>query len=697
MAYPGSSNTDPVVQQRILTAFGEAVRLYREGHGEEARTILRSILEVDPAFLPAQRLDTALAAGSQIDLGELLGALAAAKPVDAEGVLDRAREALERRDFKAAIVLAQDLLRELPGHAEGRALLTEAHARQRAVQQADAHIAKAKHALDTGAPDEARALLELVRSLDPQHPGLPPLEGAVAAAAGPSAAEDEFDFDTAPETGDEFDFGTAPESGAGAAVPTAAPPAAAPRAAPPSSPPPPAVVPPPHAPQPSPAPEAGAPLSFQIPAAEAPLSFDAGGQGEFDFGGEAAAVPGAARTQELLDQGQAAFDRGDYPAAIDAWSRIYLIDSQNAEAASRIELARHRREEVERAAEHAFFEARDAFEKGNVEEARALCQEVLRLQPQHLEAHDLLASLDTPSAPPPPPSLAAETEEDLFRDDFVPARIATAASVSAAEAAAPVRRRRAQGEGVAAAQRQVPTALLALLGVAIVAAVALFFVFNKGIFPGGPSIDAGLAAAEKLAAQGRFQEAITLLQTLEAEGDEAARVNQQLSEYQRRLKAKAAPPKPSEVAAARAALAAGDRVKALRLVREAIAKVPGDRELLAIQAEILAYSPLVASLADAVEGHSQENVRLVAADLLHAHPDDGEALRLWSAATFNQGLILLRKYQVAQAHSLFTELVGKGDDPQVARLKQFAASYTSRPVDPRYEIFVRNIELRPLE
>ena len=697
MAYPGSSNTDPVVQQRILTAFGEAVRLYREGHGEEARTILRSILEVDPAFLPAQRLDTALAAGSQIDLGELLGALAAAKPVDAEGVLDRAREALERRDFKAAIVLAQDLLRELPGHAEGRALLTEAHARQRAVQQADAHIAKAKHALDTGAPDEARALLELVRSLDPQHPGLPPLEGAVAAAAGPSAAEDEFDFDTAPETGDEFDFGTAPESGAGAAVPTAAPPAAAPRAAPPSSPPPPAVVPPPHAPQPSPAPEAGAPLSFQIPAAEAPLSFDAGGQGEFDFGGEAAAVPGAARTQELLDQGQAAFDRGDYPAAIDAWSRIYLIDSQNAEAASRIELARHRREEVERAAEHAFFEARDAFEKGNVEEARALCQEVLRLQPQHLEAHDLLASLDTPSAPPPPPSLAAETEEDLFRDDFVPARIATAASVSAAEAAAPVRRRRAQGEGVAAAQRKVPTALLALLGVAIVAAVALFFVFNKGIFPGGPSIDAGLAAAEKLAAQGRFQEAITLLQTLEAEGDEAARVNQQLSEYQRRLKAKAAPPKPSEVAAARAALAAGDRVKALRLVREAIAKVPGDRELLAIQAEILAYSPLVASLADAVEGHSQENVRLVAADLLHAHPDDGEALRLWSAATFNQGLILLRKYQVAQAHSLFTELVGKGDDPQVARLKQFAASYTSRPVDPRYEIFVRNIELRPLE
>ena len=696
MAYPGSPNTDPIVQQRILTAFGEAVRLYREGHAEEARTILRSILEVDPAFHPAQRLDTALASGGQVDLAELLGALAATKPVDAEGVLARVRDALERRDFKGAIILTQDLLRELPGHAEGRALLTESHTRQRAVQQADTHIAKAKHAIDGGSLDEARNLLEIARSLDPHHPGLAVLVGAVEAAAGPVGAEEEFTFGTEEPT-DGASPAPLPVPAALLAVSPAPPPAAAPPPPPPvaGAPPPPPVAAPPG-PTP-PAGDATAPLTFQTPSTGAPLSFDVGGDGEFVFGGaEAAEAPAAPRVQELLDQGQLAFDRGDYPSAIDAWSRIYLIDSQHAEAARRIEQARHRREEVERAAEHSFFEARDAFEKGNIAVARALCQEVLKLQPQHLAAHDLLASLDTPAAPPPPPPLPAEAEEDLFKDDFVPTRIATAASVSAAEAAAPARRRRPVGEGAATVARRMPLALLGLLAVAIVAAVALFFVFNRGIFPSGPSIDAGLAAAEKLAGQGRLQEAITLLQTLEAEGEDAARVNQQLQDYQRRLKTKAAPSQPSETGVARAALAAGDRVKALRVVRQALGKVPGDREMLAIQAEVLGYSPLVASLADAVVARNQETVRLLAADLLRAHPDDAEAERLWSAATFNQGLLLLRKYQVTQAHSLFTELAGRGDDPQVGRLKQFAASYTSRPIDPRYEIFVRNIELRPL-
>ena len=132
------------------------------------------------------------------------------------------------------------------------------------------------------------------------------------------------------------------------------------------------------------------------------------------------------RVQELLDQGQATFEAGDFQGAIETWSRIYLVDAHHAEAELRIEQARRRREEVERLAEHRFYEAREAFEEGRPDDARALCQEVLSIQPQHLEAHDLLQRLETPAAPPPAPtSSLGAAEEDLFRDDFVPATIAT--------------------------------------------------------------------------------------------------------------------------------------------------------------------------------------------------------------------------------------------------------------------------------
>ena len=53
-----------------------------------------------------------------------------------------------------------------------------------------------------------------------------------------------------------------------------------------------------------------------------------------------------------------------------------------------------------------------------------------------------------------------------------------------------------------------------------------------------------LVESEQLARQGQLQEAVQLLQSLQgqAEGEQANQINQRVLEYQRRLKAKAAPP-----------------------------------------------------------------------------------------------------------------------------------------------------------
>jgi len=52
---------------------------------------------------------------------------------------------------------------------------------------------------------------------------------------------------------------------------------------------------------------------------------------------------------------------------------------------------------------------------------------------------------------------------------------------------------------------------------------------------------------------------------------------------------------------------------------------------------------------------------------------------------------------VAQGHDLLVQLSIVSPDPETMRLKDLAKSYLSRPADPRYQIFVTNIELRTLE
>ncbi len=670
MSYPGDRGLDPVVQQRIMTAFGEAVRLFREGHGEECRTILRSILEIDPTFVPAQRLSTALAAGAPIDLGELLGQVTAAASLRPEEYLQKARAAMAARDFQGAVVILQEVLRELPGLAEARTLLSEAQQRGRTVAETQGYLQRARQAIEVGMADAARSFLEAAERLDPGHPELAELREAAERAAREGERPPEFEFNVradeplaaaARETPRPLE-----EEGLGARATTDA--------------------------VPSPPQEVRGGGGFEAAATE--FVFSAAEEPEAPAGGDE-------RIAALLRQGQEAFERGDYAAAIDTWSRIYLIDAHHEEAAQRIEAARRRREEVERLAEHRFYEARDAFEQGRLDEAKRLCQEVLQLQPQHLEAHDLLQRLETPAAPPPPPMPSLEGgEEDLFRDDFVPSKTPISGTVpvtTAAPAAAAVPARVAP-RPAAPRVAGLPIPLVAAVGGALVLLLAVGFLLRGKLFGGGESdIQAGLAEAERLAGQGEFQQAVTLLQSLEVEGEAANQVRQRLLEYQRQLRSAKTATAPNEAALARQAVAEGRRVQALLAIREGLAKVPGDKQLEALRAEIAAVHPVLPALAEAVAARDYERVRTHAASLLASLPGDAEGQRLWTAATFDLAVTLLRKYQVAAAYALLQELTARGDDPEAVRLKEFAATYRSRPVDPRYQIFVASVELRPLE
>jgi tetratricopeptide (TPR) repeat protein len=454
-------------------------------------------------------------------------------------------------------------------------------------------------------------------------------------------------------------------------------------------------------------------MTFDVPGASAPVDFQAGFADDFGAPEAGPAENTSARVDALLEQGQRDFDRGDFQGAIDTWSRIYLIDVSNAEADRRIEQARRRREEVERQAEQHFYEAKEAFDQKRFDDARSLCQQVLRLIPQHLEAHDLLQRLETPAAPPPPASNLA-AEEDLFRDEFVPATISSSSgSVPAVRSAATATRGMAPPEAGEAAEASVAarptsrarTTSLPLtwigvgLGVLLLVGAGAFLLRGKVFSGGKAAATEAIAESEQLAKQGRLQEAIQVLQSLQGgvEGEAANRVNQRVLEYQRRLKASTAPKPVANGQVVMDALAAGRRVKAMALVREGLAKAPGDAELTRLQSEITSYDGAISALSDAVAAKNWESIRSLTDQMLKNHPEDAESLRLWSVATFNVAVLHLRKYQVAEGHELLVELSKRVSDPDADRLQQLAKSYLSRPVDPRYQIFVSNVDLRQVD
>jgi tetratricopeptide (TPR) repeat protein len=101
------------------------------------------------------------------------------------------------------------------------------------------------------------------------------------------------------------------------------------------------------------------------------------------------------RIQQLLEEGDADQAAGDPQAAIDAWSRIFLIDIDHEEAARRIEQARRLKAENERQVEEIYHDGLGAMERGDAAAAKDAFQKVLAMQPVHLGAREYLQQVET--------------------------------------------------------------------------------------------------------------------------------------------------------------------------------------------------------------------------------------------------------------------------------------------------------------
>lgn len=745
MSYAGNPSLSSDVQNRVLGTFEQTLGLAAEGSRQEALLGCDFVLRMDPHFEPARQLQERLRNSSgpvrvddllapatpaldpfagTLDLPDVPGFGAAPAAGDLRA---RFQALLDGRQFQELMTLAQQNQAAVGADLDLMRMASEAQERMEAAPYVNKFLNAAREAARQGNREEAARAVEKIRALDPTHPAIAELTGASVAPAAPAPGArpaipaitmpvlDPFAADVLPagDAGfelalDEPSLGSSLDGGFGSELPELTfdepglgfdDPAPAPSLM---------------------DPELVSAADFQTGMlASASSASSSSGDSETDR-----------RIKQLLDEGQAAYERGDVQAAIDSWSRIFLIDIDHQEAARRIEQARKVKAESERQAEEVFHEGVAKLEAGDLDGAKQTFHRVLEIQPSYFAAREYLQQLEAGQVPTvrpaprhePAPQPALHTPPDLDLD--------TAAGELKEEILIPP-----DPSEVAAAERQKPKVkaaparegkarkTFALVGSAVLVlalAGGAFVYLNKDkLFPNSQTEDpagaqAGaedpIARAMALQKEGKTDRAVSLLRRLPPDDPKHQRAQELIAEWG----AATAPPAPGATSGVAPAAAPAIPPERLALLTSARDAYQGGSNLEAIEryetaqrkgrlepadAEMLANAkrriePL-ASQISLVEQHEWE---LALRDLWRLHeadPANRDVTRLMVDSYYNLALRDLQRMDTEQALENLREAQGLDpDDSGLQRQIAFAETYQKRSKDMLYRIYVKYLPLR---
>jgi tetratricopeptide (TPR) repeat protein len=714
MSYPGNPEIPSDIQQRLLDAFGEALDLAEMGKREEAGLGCDFILRTDPLFEPARvlmrRVQQADGPLSVDDLrsGDALAGLPMpqldAGFIDPGGNL-RARilAALAQRRLEEAVNLGMEHAAEIAEDSDLLHRLQEAQTRLEARPYIQQFLESARAASTTGDLLDRDRWLGKIRALDPENPALAEFYDAAPTVSTTGLFQPVGGFDFAP------------------------------------------MLPPDELPAPTPAPptredslarfaealekgERVSPSSVEqtplgaTPVFSRPLEMSSIGNSLDELagfgpatkhpGGSAARSVGGEddRIQALLDEGQAAFDRGELQSAIDAWSRIFLIDIDHAEANRRIEEARRVKAEADRRTEEMFHEGVTKFEAGDTGGARQVFERLLQIQPNYLAAREFIAQIDSGSGVVLPrlgeagPGFASSPAE----------------APRATGEQAPVRRDRGprpSGGSVEAGPKAVVKkssglgGILRIVGIAALVGVGgwLAWTNRASWLPGSSAAPPPTAAAvdpieraKRLHSEGKTSSALQVLKRIAPGTAEAEVARALIAEWEALEAPKPSGPSPealrqqSELLAAAQSAAAGIRFReANRLYEQAAAILPLPASSLELAREAKARVDVLAPQLAMFKDGSWEEALPTLWRLHEAAPQDRDVTGLLATAYVNLAIRELQRESPADALPNLKEALGVDPaDPLAKRLQAFAEHYRDKAPDLQYRIFVKYIPFR---
>ena len=730
MSYPGNANLPVEIQQRVTGTFQQTLDLAARGSHQEAVLGCDFVLRLDPDFEPARLLQQRLqdnagpldvtdlvlmgqssapaapaAAATELfdDLDDLslelpeLPATGGAPPEDLAHAL---RDHLAARRYPALFELAESEKRAVQSDPALRSILEEARSRMEAEPYLKTFLDSAREALQSGDLDEAERLIKKARTLDPSHPLLAEIEQTRGYYADPERRMGGRRRGI--ETG-------TPPGGIAPVAPSASLPAIAPA---------PFAVP-----------------AFEMPGVEAAPSeaepglesgFDDLSGGGIDLGShESFAMAGRAldddtekRIANLLQEGQQALDKGNPQGAIDTWSRIFLIDIDNQEAARRIEQARNQKAERERAVEEVFHDAVTRFEAGERETARAGFEQVLELQPTYLAAREYLDLIDeairTESATAATGDVlsmeagAADGERaarlplgELKQEIMVPPEPGTE------------RRATQEFRGVAMVSRSGRRRFMMIGGLVLVVAVGGgWFLWNERdrLFPNAKPVEAPaptvvdpIARARALQTEGKTAIAVAQLRRLPPGSPYYNEAQTLISQWEALEPAQAPSGPAPELVARRESLVTGARdayskreyLRANNLFEQAAAMAPLEPQLTDLANDTKRQ---LEPLADDLTLFRQGEWESALTSLWRKHeaqPSNRDVARLIADSYYNLGVRDLQRGDPIAAAEKFKEALAlEPNDAMLLRLASFARTYNSRGEDLLYRTFVKYLPNR---
>ncbi|HET9766805.1 MAG TPA: tetratricopeptide repeat protein, partial [Thermoanaerobaculia bacterium] len=420
------------------------------------------------------------------------------------------------------------------------------------------------------------------------------------------------------------------------------------------------------------------------------------------------------RIAELLDEGQAQFARGELQGAIDAWSRIFLIDIDHAEAARRIDQARNAKAEHERQVEEAYHDALAQVQAKDLDGAKETLRHVLALQPNHVNAREALGKLERgelADLPKPPASgdaalldeLSATGADDLKEEILVPPEPGAerARPLPSAAVKPPASRR---------------TLMLAAAGVLVLLLAAGWFLMTRWstLFPNTEPPPRQTTAAE--------QTPITRATALYKGGQRAVAVAQlkrvpPASPYYEEAQALIGQWDQEESGGQQAVGPSPEQVAKRDALIEQARQAEGERRNLAV-APLLAQAAAIAPLSDdeqALGERAKKAIEPLQAilTLLRAEEYDRSLRDLWvvlekdtgntdarlmlTTAYYNKGVLSLQQGKPDEAEENLKEAAGLAPgDVDVERLLQFTRTYQARNPDLLYRIYTKYLTPRPL-
>ncbi|MGH9367197.1 MAG: hypothetical protein ACRD3M_05950 [Thermoanaerobaculia bacterium] len=741
--YPGNPSIPNEVRDKILSTFKHTLTLYQEGKVDDCLIGCDFILKMDPRFSPARRLlEKAKNPAADIDLIEL-EAIVATTPVrpprpsaaDAEKLLVRAVESYNARDFDACINAAEQVLASLPGNVHASELAEKARRKKEVQGDFEASRSRALALLEARRHADVSIELDRMRSLDPEHPAVSLLERRIAQAGARPGHDAAPSPGQAGGLGGMMDFGE--PGGAPAQEPRISfdPPG---RAAPASggldslsldslsldTPQSTAVLPPPDFP-------AARRGPLDLPPAASPAA-GRGSPGDLWSESEASEPPPldrqaaspAARPEPprpapeeepgkaereiamLLRQGDEALGRGEHEAAIEVWSRIFLIDINSVEAVTRIENARKEMSEGDARVAAALEKGKLAVEAGSLEAARTAFQQALAIQGNEPTARSYLDRIERELA-------AGGSSVSIAELKPAPEAEPSESELPAPPEGATPPRRKALRPGL----HVNPTVAMIAAAFVVLVAIGSWLILRQpkpapAPAPAPPAEAGGsLEKATAFFQDGKIPETIAELKRIRPSDPNYAKARQLLETFEKppgeRAAAAAAPPiapQGSPQAAdpvplrARGEQALSEKryIDALKDFSAVAASFQGDP---AFAQAMSAASDRVTELTPAVKLYNEgeyETAIPVFWRIFQADRGNQDARSYLLRCYANQGITQLQNGLYDRARQSFDEALALDpQDTEILRHKKFADRYRKGDLDLLGRIYVRHVSHRP--